>query len=434
MKTNLPLPIAAVFGRLPAGGAGAGPWAAALLALAQVRRYPRHFRNLLLHSTPRRLLNLALVEAEFRLGRTTLRGKPYIAFVDPVNVCNLRCPLCPTGTNDLLRKRGTMPLDEFKHTIDHIAPWAYEVVLYNWGEPLLNKHIFEMIRYARGKNLATSMSSNFTFLPGDGIDNLIRSGLENISISIDGATPETYARYRVGGDFNAVLANLKALIARRRELGSPTPVVEWQFIVMRQNEHEIEQARRLAREVGVDLISFIPVALPYHLTDEGERRALAERWFSSRPEYRYAETATGWTVTKGPWRRWFSWASTYRDLTRSDRAESDENHGRCFYLYRSITVNPGGGVAPCCIVYDETADTGRMGPDGLAGFWNNDRYRSARAEFNRHEAPSLETICTNCHIFPKPRRAVAPSRQSDALIPLETVAAPAHERPGGDRR
>src|SRR5688572_8886360 len=91
--------------------------------------YPRRWRNLLRHSNPRRLMNLALVELELRLGRTRMFGRPYVVFIDPINLCNLRCPLCPTGTNELLRKQGMMDVHLFKHTVDEIAPWAYEVTL-----------------------------------------------------------------------------------------------------------------------------------------------------------------------------------------------------------------------------------------------------------------------------------------------------------------
>ncbi len=198
-----------------------------LMKIPHLRRYPRHVRNLITHSTPRRLANLLTVELEYRMGRTELKGKPYVIFVDPINLCNLKCPLCPTGTGSLQRAQGQMSLDEFKHVIDHVSPWAYEVVLYNWGEPLMNRQIFEMVDYARSKNLGTSMSSNLTVVRPGAIDALLESGLENLSISIDGASQETYGKYRVGGDFSKVMANLRALLERREQLGRHNPIVEW---------------------------------------------------------------------------------------------------------------------------------------------------------------------------------------------------------------
>lgn len=395
-------------------------------------RYPRQLRNVIRHSTPRRFFNLLLVELEMKLGRTKLWGRPYIAFVDPINLCNLRCPLCPTGTNELMRAQGTMDLHLFQHTIDEVAPWAFEITLYNWGEPLLHKNIFEMIRYAASKNLATSISSNFNRLrPGD-IDRLIDSGLEYLSVSIDGASPETYAHYRRRGDFDTVLHNVRSLIERREARGARHPIVEWQFIVMKHNEHEIDRARELAAEVGVDLISFVPVAMPFDFSPE-RKVELAPQWFSSLPGFRHADAATGWTVTKGPWRRWFSWGRQYRRQPASDErppTAAGETaprvfQSRCYHLYRSITVNPGGGVAPCCIVYDEQADTGNI-REGVGNLWNNESYQSARAEFNARESPTLETICTGCHIFAKPARLQEPVRRRSGSangIPLPMVDA-----------
>lgn len=125
------------------------------------------------HSTSLRLVNFLLVEMEMRLGSTKLLGHPYVTFIDPINMCNLRWPLCPTGTNDLVRTRGAMELHLFKHDIDEVAPCSFEVTLDNWGEPLLHKHIFEMIRYAAEKNLATSISANFNLVHGEQFEELI---------------------------------------------------------------------------------------------------------------------------------------------------------------------------------------------------------------------------------------------------------------------
>ena len=344
-----------------------------------LRRAPRHIRALVKYGTPRRWLNVATVEAERKLGRTVMRGKPYIIFVDPINVCNLRCPLCPTGNNTLKRQQGKMSLEHYEHVIDEVAPWALEVSLYNWGEPLLHPQIFEMVRYAHDKRLATNMSSNFNRVSPSDIDGLINSGLDHLCLSIDGATQESYATYRVKGDLELVLENTRALVRRRRELGKHYPVIEWQFIVMKHNEHEMEQARQLSKEVGADLIRFIPVGLPFNAPNKQE---LAKQWYGSDPNYRY----------------WDPDAPDFFD-------QAIQKPGGCYYLYRSMTVNPGGGVAPCCIVDNEKMDFGNLTNETLDEMWNNEQYQSARAEFSSH-APSngVATVCTGCKIFEKPER------------------------------
>ncbi len=345
----------------------------------RLMRMPRHLRAVLHHSTPRRLANLALVEAERFLGATRLRGRPYVVFVDPINLCNLRCPLCATGTGELQRTRQRMDYEHFKRVIDTLSPWAYEVSLYNWGEPLLHKDIFEMIKYARSKNLSTVMSSNLSIKKPELMDQLVDSGLEELTLSIDGVTQDVYEKYRVRGDLALVFDNVRRLLAVREARGSALPVIEWQFIVFKHNEHQIEAAKAMAQELGVDLIRFIPSGLPFDATVE-RKRDLAKEFFSSAPAFRYQDPE----------------APVFRNAPF-------KQHGGCYYLYRSLTVNPDLGVAPCCIVYDEKYDFGDMKQQEFDEIWNNERYRSARTEFSRLAvSPGAETVCQKCQIFDKP--------------------------------
>ncbi|MDZ7784574.1 MAG: radical SAM protein [Halioglobus sp.] len=236
----------------------------------------RHALSVIKHSTSRKLLNLAIVETEYRLRRVNVRGHPYIIIVDPLNVCNLRCPLCPTGTDDLDRKQQRMEWETFTRTIDEVAPYAYEVNLHNWGKSLLHPLIFDMIEYVNGKNIATNMSTNFNRASDDKIDKLITSGLEYLILSIDGITQDTYAKYRVRGNVNKVLGNVEKLIRRRKELGSHTPFIEWQFIAFEHNAHELEAAREMAYSMGVDRFRVIPPGIPFAAR---EPEKLKDEWF-----------------------------------------------------------------------------------------------------------------------------------------------------------
>ncbi len=344
-----------------------------------LKRMPRHLRSVLNHSTPRRLANLALVEMERRLGLTRLRGRPYVIFVDPINLCNLKCPLCATGANEITRVQQRMPLEHFKRVIDQVSPWAYEVSLYNWGEPLLHRDIFSMIRYADEKNVATLMSSHLSVRKQELMDAIIESGLEELTVSLDGITQEVYEKYRVGGNIELVFRNLRYLLERRRLLGSSHPVVEWQFIVFKHNEHQMDQARTMARDLGVDLLRFIPAGLPFDAGRE-KKQGLAKQWFSSLPRWRYQDPDAG----------------DFQDASFRQR-------GGCYYLYRSMTINPDGGVSPCCIVYNDQYDFGNAGVGDFKSLWNNDHYRSARTEFSRiGVSPGKATVCKTCQIFDKP--------------------------------
>jgi radical SAM protein with 4Fe4S-binding SPASM domain len=290
--------------------------------------------------------------------------------------------------------------DCFTRIIDRFAPFAYEVNLYNWGEPLLNKDIFRMIEYAHDRNLMPAMSSNLNTVRGSDVENIARSSLEYLTVSLDGTTPEVYAHYRRGGRFELVIENLRNLIEWRRSLKRKTPFIEWQFIVMKHNVHQLDDARRLAKAIGVDLLRFIPVGLPF---EARERAKLRQEWYPELGDP--SERSAGFQ---------------YQFLQTAARSA-------CFYLYRSITVNPDGRVSPCCIVYGEKNDFGHSLQHGVDELWNNERYRSARALFSRRGAPTVDTICDRCHIF---EQRAKPRRRPSGLVLSDTGAA-SHDRCSG---
>ena len=106
------------------------------------------------------------------------------------------------------REKGMMSLDLFKRTIDEMGRYLVRLHLYNWGEPLLNKDVYEMIGYAHKHHIVTCVSTNFTVFSEAAAEKMIASGLDEIILSVDGASQETYEKYRIGGDFNKVVENI----------------------------------------------------------------------------------------------------------------------------------------------------------------------------------------------------------------------------------
>jgi MoaA/NifB/PqqE/SkfB family radical SAM enzyme len=343
-------------------------------AISKYFRYPRHLAALLRHAGVRKTANVLLVEAERLSRRTHLRGKPYYYFVDPCNVCNLRCPLCPTGTGDLARSRGLMSLAEYQVLLEKIAPYAVEVSLHNWGEPLLNKDIYDIIGLTSRRGIATNLSSNLSLDKPDLAERLVTSGLEYLIVSLDGVTQESYGEYRRRGDIKLVFDNLRAIVETRRRLKRKTPVIEWQFLVFPHNEHEMDAAREMAPRLGVDKLRFRSPGLPY---EQMYNRDLQEKWMPTNPAY--------WDLHPG--------------RLRKDGYLWDEP---CYYLYRSMTVNPGGGVAACCIVYREAQDFGNLVRQDLDTIWNNRQYVASRDLFTRTGMAThlrAGTICDGCFLF-----------------------------------
>lgn len=361
-----------------------------LKKIPQYTRNARHLRSVLQHGTPRKWANLAQVEWERKLQRIEVKSHPYLLFLDPCNYCNLRCPLCPTGLNDLGREQTMLSLEHFKKYFDPHIPYLFEVYMHNWGESLINKQVYQMIEYAQANNVGTNLSSNLVIAESDDLDNLLDSGLEYLVVSLDGTSQETYGQYRLRGDYERVVANMTELIRRRNARKLKTPIVEWQYIVMKQNEHQIAEAEILAKKFGVDLLRFIPVGMPYEFKN---RKEVADKWYPS--------TVTG--------------------RVESDHEEQQFGQagkpGPCFYLYRSMVVNPDGGVSPCCVVYRQNRDFADLNvPEiDVMNIWNNEKYQSARSLFSADTVPNRKpTVCDGCDIFawhPGKVRPRPPARQ-----------------------
>ena len=106
--------------------------------------------------TPRKIYNLVLKEIQYLFGHSRLLYFPNKLTIDIGNVCNLRCPLCPTGRADKSASKGFMKFEEFKRIIDELGDYLTNLELYNWGEPLLNRDLIKMIHYAKARNIPVS--------------------------------------------------------------------------------------------------------------------------------------------------------------------------------------------------------------------------------------------------------------------------------------
>ena len=322
------------------------------------------------HGTWKKLFNFLRIELQLRMGRTHVSGYPYEWEIDTTNICQLKCPLCHTGLGTVNRQKGVMHFDLFKKTIDEIKGYSIWLSLYSWGEPFLNKQIDKYVAYAHEANLATIISSNLDKpMTPDMAERLIRSGLDVLIVSLDGTTQEVYEVYRVGGHLDRVLSNINLLAQKKSELGYRTPYIEWQFIVMQQNEHQIPEARRMAKQMGVDGIVFKKVDFP-HGKDDPE---LAKQWLP-----------------------------VFADSIRKDKPFAkpyEENGLRCWRLWRSAVVNWDGGHAPCCYLTDASDDFGDVNSNSIKEIWNNDNYLTARGLFKDGFVPTTRVGCVTCNVY-----------------------------------
>jgi hypothetical protein len=185
-----------------------------------------------------------------------VQSLPYHVVIDPSNVCDLACPLCVQATDPRGRSRRLIDCEHFEALLARLSDHVVRLDLFNWGEPLLHPRFSELVRRAAERSIFTRTSSHFSHRSGIAADALVEAGLAYIVASIDGATQETYGQYRVGGRLDVVLRNLERLVSARERCGATRPLIEWQFLVMRHNEGEIEPCLAMARQIGVDVFRF----------------------------------------------------------------------------------------------------------------------------------------------------------------------------------
>ena len=299
--------------------------------------------------------------------KTKLFSKPYVMYLDSVSYCNLQCPFCPTGTKTSDRQKATLSLDKFKHILDHIGPYLFELKLYNWAEPLLNKDLPEMIRYAKKYHIPISLSTNLSIpLTEQKIGEIVSSGLNVMICSIDGASQESYQKYRIGGDYNLVIKNIEMINKIKKEKNSQIPILIWQFLVFKHNEHEIEKAKQKATELGMEII----VELPYVPQNE------IKEWGSTLPQFSPTLNSNSTLQIDSP------------------SQNSLIPNKPCTWLWSTIVINPTGSISPCCVIANEKDDFGSV-DDSIRKVWNNKKYQGARQLF-KNGKKTENVICNRC--------------------------------------
>lgn len=357
------------------------------------------------YGNPSRWVNYLRARADHRALRTAPASRPYVLRAEPFSRCNLHCPLCPTGRGEVGREAVAMEPEALDAILERCGPQLLYVVLWIWGEPLLNKRLAELVRVCKRRNLGVEISSHLSLpLDPERLEAIAASGLDWLIVSNDAASPETYARYRVGGDFHRVIGNLRALAEWRRAHSSPTPFLEWQFVPLRHNEGEMGRAVRLAREVGADGVRFKPARLDKvgGVTFSGSiPQGLLREWAPSDTRLYHAATAS--------------------------RASYLADH--CSFLWTSISVYGDGSVAPCCETTERRHDLGNVLRDDLSTIWSGPAYVSARraALGLPAESTGAASACAGCKVFHKPLKA--PRTSGDDLH--APGPAPAHPLAGG---
>lgn len=323
--------------------------------------------QLLKKLTFKKLINAFKVWVSYYISRNTKTvsslGFPISMAIEPTTSCNLRCPECPSGLRQFTRPIGMLEPTFFKKTIDEVCDELIYLTFYFQGEPYLNPNFLDMVKYASDKGIYTSTSTNAHYLTEEQARKTVESKLDRLIISIDGTTQDTYEQYRIGGQLQKVIEGTKNIIEAKKVLKSNTPHVVFQFLVVKPNEHQLEDVKKLAHKLGVDEVVF-KTAQVYDF--ENGNPLIPENIKYSR----------------------------YKKNNDGTYSIKNKLLNQCWRMWSSCVVTWDGIVVPCCFDKDAKHQLGDLKNQNFKKLWKSVIYQNFRKSIlkSRKEID----ICKNC--------------------------------------
>lgn len=317
--------------------------------------------------TPSRLWNLLLLRISFILGKyfkiPVVWGSPYASSIEPTTACNLGCPECPSGLKQFTRATGRLSEEENLKMLNQLGTNLFYINYYFQGEPFLNPQFLNLIKAASKRKIYTATSTNAHFISPKKAEEIVRSGLSRLIISIDGIKQETYEDYRIHGQVEKVFHGTKSIIQAKKDLNSKTPHVIWQFLVTGKNEHEIEDLKKLAQEFAIDELRLKSIQV-YDFENGNSLIPQNEKY------------------------------SRYRRLSNGKYKMKAGLSNHCWRMWSSSVLTWDGIVVPCCFDKDAKHQLGKLNESNFSTIWKSQRYKSLRKQILT--ARQEVDICKNC--------------------------------------
>lgn len=289
--------------------------------------------------------------------------------IDASTKCQLKCPECSTSKGII--KNGTvgsgfLSFDNFKRIVD-CNPNIIEIELSNWGEIFLNPELVKIMKYAYDKNIKLTAGNgvNFNSVDSNTLETLVVNKFGYLNMSIDGASQETYAQYRIGGNFDKVISNIRELNKLKEKHNSIYPKLSWQFILFGHNEHEIPIVKELCKELNMvfnpklNHSDFSPIRNPEYVKTESGLSV------SSRDEY---------------------------------KVKFNKSYKRpCCQLWYSPQINWDGKLLGCCV--NKWVALGNVFDDGITNCLENKQFNELKRVLKGELKVNDKMPCFFCTTF-----------------------------------
>ncbi|MBI4846231.1 MAG: radical SAM protein [Candidatus Omnitrophica bacterium] len=302
----------------------------------------------------RKLINLIYNEYERRRMVPSLKSRPYFIKLQVSNYCEAGCKYC-------IRNYAQAPFQMLSYEkamaiIDQVCENTYLMAFHYSGESLMNKDIFKIVQYAHNCNIATYLSTNLLHLSDFKISEIFESGLDLLTISIDGISQETYGVYREQKNIKLILNNMQKIIAEKKRMRRRFPLVNLQYLVMNHNVYEIELVKKLGREYGVDMIDFKPIGTK-------------DKAFLPKNKEYVRASIVGLVKKRMP----------------------------CWWLWGAAVVLNSGSIVPCCMATVREDDYLADSKELLYIQYNNEQMRKLREKHSQNNLHNIK-YCVDCPI------------------------------------
>ncbi len=251
----------------------------------------------------------------------------------------------------------------FKKVIEAQKSTLSYLLFYFQGEPYLHPEFLQLVKEASERKIYTATSTNAHYLSDGVAKSTIESGLDRLIISIDGTSQETYEAYRVGGKLQKVIDGTKNIIKWKRQLKSSTPHIIFQFLVVKPNEHQIDEVYQLANELGVDEVLLKTAQIYDHKN--------GSPLIPESAKY-----------------------SRYKKQTDGTYSIKSKLLNHCWKMWHSSVITWDGKVVPCCFDKDAHHVLGEVDGNSFKEIWKSESYRQFRKSLLKSRS-EIE-MCKNC--------------------------------------
>lgn len=324
--------------------------------------------------------NELLNKIEIALGREKSYSLPRWVQVEPTNLCNQKCIMCPRNTH-MDSPLGSMSFENFKRIYEQI-PTIKELQLNGLGEPLLNLDIFKMIKYAKEKGSFTVTTSNCELMTEEKANELVKSGLGLLKISMDTTDPEYYKQIR-NGNLDRALHGIKNIVTAKKELNSKIPIIWFNSIIMKDNYTQLPDIIKLGDSLGIDFIRFKPIGT-YNVYEDEELKVENEILFKTIGDA--IQLSQGCGVGHNLTSLFKNKDCYYRPINKKYP---------CYSPWLEVYIQWYGGVRLCCEFFSSKYDLGNIFEQDFQGIWNGGQMRNIRKLFIKGNTNF--PVCKTCN-------------------------------------